>query len=656
MLFNASGWSRSMLASGGSASGRGAAQQQNVEDVARLLLLAKQDLELARKQLECLSQVASEPYSSVYPENGIVQNATNSAARQMCESIKYIIKRTESKLKCKANLMANRLSGPSNTKATEDVALVPSPTVRSASSADDLSLLQAVREHPAPASGVPIAPHRLSSSLKEVDRGDILRRRSLTTAVNRGKDQQERKSFALAGSSSGAPAALHSLLSGRSSSTFPVGKRLKEQIENSLLLRPTVPAAREILNHRFGVPLPAAFAVGDRLRPIESYGRTSKKLGKRHRSSVAPPPHLLPPLWRKDPHAHPQEISAEDAARGMFELVNRGFVPKCVDLTAALGAQSLRTAPAAIHDYCEQFERQIPATNFSTDLIEFKNEVSQLLPPTMDAYRSRLYARSAPLPTVGMSAPSCGSTALVPLQLAITNGANAFDDESTAGDKTIGQMSLCVPSFTHLGPDELSAETSRTATTSCTAAAPLTTHSAAPTLAESHVIPEQPNSHDPEVDISRRLSLPVLEKSRDYEALMDEFSLHRFIIRKGYVLDTPEFRSFQRKYSPHWSRLLIIISKVSIFILCFVFLHCLEMEGIPLLPPLQLRSLCTLCGPHYVLTFGRLMIVPYFAAGNFFASIKRSFSVNRWSALRRIGLAARSRANRNQASHILYCQ
>ena len=40
---------------------------------------------------------------------------------------------------------------------------------------------------------------------------------------------------------------------------------------------------------------------------------------------------------------------------------------------------------------------------------------------------------------------------------------------------------------------------------------------------------------------------------RNYDEIMDQFSLHQFIIRKGKVLDnTPEFASYQRSYRAYW--------------------------------------------------------------------------------------------------------
>ena len=43
---------------------------------------------------------------------------------------------------------------------------------------------------------------------------------------------------------------------------------------------------------------------------------------------------------------------------------------------------------------------------------------------------------------------------------------------------------------------------------------------------------------------------------RTYEMLLDQFSLHEFLIRRGATLDTtPEFESFKRAYQPAWTLL-----------------------------------------------------------------------------------------------------
>ena len=55
----------------------------------------------------------------------------------------------------------------------------------------------------------------------------------------------------------------------------------------------------------------------------------------------------------------------------------------------------------------------------------------------------------------------------------------------------------------------------------------------------------------------------AVEKIRGYNELLDTYSLHQFIIRKGKALvETPEFISFQRKYAHMWGALKSIIGEL----------------------------------------------------------------------------------------------
>lgn len=70
------------------------------------------------------------------------------------------------------------------------------------------------------------------------------------------------------------------------------------------------------------------------------------------------------------------------------------------------------------------------------------------------------------------------------------------------------------------------------------------------------------------------LSLTMDEQSkhdaalaRSYNELMDVYSLHQFIIRKGKVLDqTPEFISFKRTYITQWGSVSYIIHLLEKFL------------------------------------------------------------------------------------------
>ena len=65
---------------------------------------------------------------------------------------------------------------------------------------------------------------------------------------------------------------------------------------------------------------------------------------------------------------------------------------------------------------------------------------------------------------------------------------------------------------------------------------------------------------------SLTLPHPSEEKIRDYDELLDTFSLHQFIIRKGKTLaNTPEFLSFSRKYNFMWGQVAQLITTLEDF-------------------------------------------------------------------------------------------
>lgn len=59
---------------------------------------------------------------------------------------------------------------------------------------------------------------------------------------------------------------------------------------------------------------------------------------------------------------------------------------------------------------------------------------------------------------------------------------------------------------------------------------------------------------------STKMQVDVDAQPRDYNELMDQFSLHQIIIRKGEILDTtPEFISFKRTYLNKWGSVSFIL-------------------------------------------------------------------------------------------------
>ena len=63
---------------------------------------------------------------------------------------------------------------------------------------------------------------------------------------------------------------------------------------------------------------------------------------------------------RNDPFADPPPITDYDLSQGMLNLVNRGMIPKDVDLTPAFsrGVPSLVNRPAQMYDKSQQYIKQ----------------------------------------------------------------------------------------------------------------------------------------------------------------------------------------------------------------------------------------------------------------------------------------------------------
>ena len=58
-------------------------------------------------------------------------------------------------------------------------------------------------------------------------------------------------------------------------------------------------------------------------------------------------------------------------------------------------------------------------------------------------------------------------------------------------------------------------------------------------------------------------------EARNYDEIMDTFSLHHFIIRKGITLDTPEFASYKRTFTSMWPKISQTIEYLEAFLYRF---------------------------------------------------------------------------------------
>lgn len=187
----------------------------------------------------------------------------------------------------------------------------------------------------------------------------------------------------------------------------------------------------------------------------------------------------------------PPPISDEDINRGMINLINKGIIPKDVDITPAFerGAPPLSLRPAAIHygDPKDFGKREV-----STGAAYFKSIKYDLQPEEDNPL--------AILPPSTNELVPFGSTPM-------DSGRNAMSNNEVEALPYEGEQIESI--------------------------------------------------HDTEFDENKRKQA---EDARGYNQLMDEFSLHQFIIRKGKCLDeTPEFLSFKRTYISKWGSISYII-------------------------------------------------------------------------------------------------
>ena len=143
------------------------------------------------------------------------------------------------------------------------------------------------------------------------------------------------------------------------------------------VVNPTSSDARRYLRERFGIPYKGEMPPGHK-RPGLNRG-SGPAGGRRKRGGVHGPQAMLPRANRVNPAANPPAISEEDISKGILNLVNRGFIPPNVDLSAAFssGAPPVTQAPVRLHDWGEQFQRAQPYVSpFGFNISNVKLDVS----------------------------------------------------------------------------------------------------------------------------------------------------------------------------------------------------------------------------------------------------------------------------------------
>jgi hypothetical protein len=100
---------------------------------------------------------------------------------------------------------------------------------------------------------------------------------------------------------------------------------LTEQRARIQILNPQSIHGKAILQHRYNIPSSIT-------TPKRNIGNIRFKKPKK---SILSRPKVLPPEYRINPQVDPPPITEKDLEEGMFSLVNRGMIPKDVDLSPA---------------------------------------------------------------------------------------------------------------------------------------------------------------------------------------------------------------------------------------------------------------------------------------------------------------------------------
>lgn len=125
----------------------------------------------------------------------------------------------------------------------------------------------------------------------------------------------------------------------------PIKSILQEQNTRKLTADPQNAINKAMLTEKFNLP-------GTGTMRSRSYGKNLYQKPKLKRLSK---PKVLPKKYRNDPQGEPPPITEQDVQEGVFSLINRGLIPKDVDLTPAFerGNPPFKLRPVEFHDWRE---------------------------------------------------------------------------------------------------------------------------------------------------------------------------------------------------------------------------------------------------------------------------------------------------------------
>lgn len=267
--------------------------------------------------------------------------------------------------------------------------------------------------------------------------------------------------------------------------------------------------------------------------PAAKHSAIDKRLAKaqklKHRVNTgvvkrptAHPQSTLPALNRADPSAPAPTVSERDIQAGLYSMISRGFVPRGTDLGPAFeyGPAPLQASTVEIREAPRgEFPRPETSTVGGFSVAGLKFDLSPPQPAEEDQLRDH-------------TAPSTART---------HNTRHSQQEQHRKPDSSTSTSSSRRPSH-HTSTPGGGGGGER--------------HHESTVKSRRH----RQHKRDEEAAALTDEFADAVDEIRGYNELLDEFSLHQFIVRKGKTLtDTPEYESFKRKHSNIWGGIKTVI-------------------------------------------------------------------------------------------------
>ena len=120
----------------------------------------------------------------------------------------------------------------------------------------------------------------------------------------------------------------------------PMKKLMAEQKYAFLTSDPENSHGHDLIRQKFGIMPPNQFNYGRSQGAITNIELEKIGIGQRVSDKVFKAKRILPKHFRDDPFADPPPITENDIADGMYSLLNRGIIPRDVDLSPAFERNS----------------------------------------------------------------------------------------------------------------------------------------------------------------------------------------------------------------------------------------------------------------------------------------------------------------------------